>query len=192
MTTAEAMEEIRQRGVKSLTKEDIKRLSRPILSTVRKRIKALEVSGMTSSPAYRGYIEQKQMTARMTKKWSTQRTELYNAFLFLEAKTSTVTGMKKYNRNLEEWLGRRTTEEEKESIWDAYHRVEKLHPEYFQTFKYDEIIKRVSANARKSGYDADLAYEETIRQIQRDITEMARETTQDTFYETGRRSAWRD
>lgn len=158
-TTATAIAKIKSTNLRDMTLDELKAVGRPLMKTVRMRLRRLEDAGYKYSPAYRGYVEVLGMKASVAGKNRNKiMHEVYEAFNFLEnANTSSVRGVKQYMARMTEILEFTPSPEQIESIFDIYHRLEKENPTAFMNYGYDQILKRVSRTARATEFDIDEA-----------------------------------
>ena len=147
-------------GIKGFDRNELKQIGLPIIREARRRIRELERAGLTDSPAYQAYVVEKKMKATTAgKDLNTIRHEVFEAWKFLDASTSTVEGASDYNKWLDDHLGAETTKEQRTGIWDLVRRFESSHPERFINYGYDEAIKRIAKAAEMADYDIDKAYD---------------------------------
>lgn len=146
-------------GVRGFDRNELKGIGLPIIREARKRIIELEKAGLTDAPAYQAYVVDKGMKATTAgKDLNKIRHEVFEAWQFLRAPTSTVEGAIDYNKWLDEHLGAETTKEQRDNIWDLVRRFERSHPERFINYGYDEAIKRIAKAAEMADYDIEKAY----------------------------------
>lgn len=152
-------------GVRGIDREDLKRIGRPIIGEVRKRMRLLEDAGLTEySRAYQ-YIKANNLKISLGgKDTNTIKHELVEAYNFLHTKTSTVEGTIKYREWLNRTLGADVDEETSLTIWDLVHTFEQTNPEKFINYGYDEAIKIISKAAKKAGFDKEET-ERIVREI---------------------------
>lgn len=149
-----AMYQIGMRGVKGMTRAELKQLGLPIIREARKRVRALEAAGMVDGPAYTKYINELGMKMTTSGKDTNRiKREVSEAFKFLNAKTSTVEGARQYNKWLDVHLGATTTERERTTIWKIVHQFEETHPGRFINYGYDESIKKIADITKALGYE---------------------------------------
>lgn len=146
MTTAEAMAILQSKPLKKFTLAELKKLGRPIVSTAKKRVRAIEEKDLLYSPAYQGYIVRKGMTGSLAGKDINKiRHEIYEAMQFLSAKTSAVKGIRESDKLLESIMGQNTYDlEARELIWSAFDIIDKENPQVLQKYNYREVVERIS------------------------------------------------
>lgn len=131
------MRYISEHGINSLNEEELKKVGRNLIREANKRVRALEQSGYTDMPSYRHFKND-------VGKWTVQKKNLnqirhivMQAYSFLLAKTSTTEGAKQFlDTTTDKWIGRNTTREQREKIWDTFNRLEKSHPGIFTVEAY--------------------------------------------------------
>lgn len=118
-----------------LTEKQLRNVTKTLADAANKRIKRLADSGNTESPAYKGVQNSggKISTAGKNTRQQLQK-EFIRAKTFLNAKTSTLSGVKKVEN---EFIDRVSGDGEKiglspeqnKQFWKSYHRFQELHPE---------------------------------------------------------------
>lgn len=147
-------------GVRGFDRNELKQIGLPIIREAKKRVRELEKAGLTDSPAYQAYVVDKGMKSTTAGKDINKiKHEIFEAWKFLDATTSTVKGASYYNEWLDEHLGAETTKEQRTAIWDVVRRFEKEHPERFINYGYDETIKKIAKATKIAEYDIDMAYD---------------------------------
>lgn len=160
-----SMDFISEHGLSVLDRNEIKRISYPIIREAKRRMRELEKNGMTDSPAYRYVMRHKINFTAGGKNLNNIRHNLQEAWTFLQSKTSTVSGAKDFvDKTIDKWVGYKTTREQREKIWDIYYRLEEIHPGYFlkDTYGSGELasdIYTISHTLTKSDWDMDVAME---------------------------------
>lgn len=147
MTTAEALKILETRHIRTFTLKELKELGRPIMSTVRKRVRNIEKKNMEYSPAYQSYIVNKEMKASVAgKNLNKIRREIFEAVTFLNAKTSTITGIKEFDINASkvftDW--RNISSYDRGIVWSAFHIIESEAPHIITKYTYQEVLTRIS------------------------------------------------
>lgn len=160
-----AMDTISDHGVSVFDRKELKRIANPIIREAKKRVRELEREGLTDSPAYRYLIRENVSFTAAGKNLNAIRHNVKEAFEFLQKKTSTVKGSYEFfATTVDRWVSDYTTKEQREIIWDTYHRLEKIHPGYFlkETYESDELaadIYAINQTLEKTGWDIDEALE---------------------------------
>ena len=140
--TAESMKFIAEHGVSDVSLQTLKRAGHSLIRTAKKRIRELEMAGYTDTPAYRYYKNNIKNFSLKGANLNKARHIVMETYNFLLSKTSTVEGAEKFlNSTIEKWIGRSTTREQRERIFDLYHRLEKIHPGFFarETYSSSEL-----------------------------------------------------
>ena len=160
-----SMDIIADHGVSVFSREELKQIANPIIREAKKRLRDLERAGLTDSPAYRYLARNEVKLTAAGKNLNAIKHNVKEASEFLKAKTSTVAGAREFlYKTINMWAGRETTVEEREKIWDTYHRLEQIHPGYFlkETYGSSELsadIYTISQTLDKSDWDIDVAME---------------------------------
>lgn len=137
--TREALKYVSDVGVSNMTLATLKRVGNALIRTANKRIRELEAAGLTDSPAYR-YYKTNVGNFSLAGNISSNKAKhmVSEAWHFLKANTSSVEGTRKFlNTTVNKWLGFNSTTEQREKIFDLFHRLEKIHPSYFNRESYD-------------------------------------------------------
>lgn len=177
-TSKEAIDIIKNSGIRDKSTKQLRELAVPLIRTAKARLKRLEEAGLADTPAYRGYKLSGAKISTATSDRNTLMREVHQAFNFLEmAKTSNVKDAKKYVAWLNEKLGIETTPEQREKIFDTFHRIEKdkTMALYLETYGYDKILEFAKNAAVSSNFNVEEAVE-SVREML-DDTEL--------FYEEG-------
>lgn len=156
MTTAEALKILESRHIRSFTLKELKELGRPIMSTVIKRVRNIEKKNMEYSPAYQSYIVNKGMKASVAgKNLNKIRREIFEAVTFLNAKTSTITGIREFDINASkiftDW--RDISAHDRAIVWSAFHIIESEAPHIITKYTYQEVLTRISDVMKETGSD---------------------------------------
>lgn len=167
-----ALDIIGEKGVSTLTRQNLKRIAYPIVRATRKRIRELEAADLTDSPAYR-YLKKHgdlNISAAGTN-LNKIRHNVQMAYGFLNSKTSTIQGTKEYLSKFNSWVGKETTREEREKIWGLYERLKDLDPSKFFSAQYNSSeleadIYRVVRYLDDNNFDKDDALEAAKREMQ--------------------------
>lgn len=154
MKTEEALKLLESKPIKSFTINELKKLGRPIVSTAKKRVRALEEKDMVYSPAYQGYVIRKGMTGSLAGKDINKiRHEVFEAIQFLKAKTSTIKGVRTSDKLMASLLGKSVSDAEaRKLIWSAFDIIEKENPQALQKFNYREVVERISETVSENPY----------------------------------------
>ena len=148
---AEAVKYIGEHGV-SIKVDLLRKYGEPILKEAAKRLDELEMAGFIDSPAYKAYIESK-ASLEMDVDQYALRHNVMEAFNFVHAKTSIVEEALNYNSWLDAHLGKETTTDERQAIWDVVHEFENKFGQAFEGYGYDEAIKKIAQVSKASGYN---------------------------------------
>ena len=131
------MRYISENGINKLTESELKAKARMLIREANKRVRALEAEELTDMPAYRHYKNDIKKFTVQGKNLNKIRNITMQAYNFLLSKTSTVSGAKEFlNSTTNKWIGKNTTKEQREKIWDTFNRLEKDHPGIFTVEAY--------------------------------------------------------
>lgn len=161
--TAESMKFIAEHGVSDVSLQTLKRAGHSLIRTAKKRIGELEMAGLTDTPAYRYYKNNIKNFSLAGANLNKARHIVMETYNFLLSKTSTVEGAENFlNSTIEKWVGQQTTREQRERIFDLYHRLEKIHPGFFarETYSSSELsadIYTISEVLQAKEWDIDEA-----------------------------------
>ena len=159
------MRYISENGINKLTKEELKQTARNLIREANKRVRALEAEGLTDMPAYRHYKNDIKKFTVQGKNLNQIRNITMQAYNFLLAKTSTVSGANQFlNKTTNRWIGSNTTKEQREKIWDTFGRLEKVHPGIFTVEAYSSAelmqdIYTINVVLDATNWDVDKAIE---------------------------------
>lgn len=147
MTTAEALKILEARPIRTFTLKELKELGRPIMSTVRKRVRNIEKKDMIYSPAYQSYIINKEMKASVAgKNLNKIRREIFEAITFLNAKTSTIKGIREFDENASKifpnWND--ISARDRGIVWSAFDIIKSEAPHIITKYTYQEVLTRIS------------------------------------------------
>lgn len=152
-----ALKTVAEKGVRGMSREELKYTGREIIRLARKRMRELERTGRDDSPAYIEYKKRGLKTSLAGKNINVLKHELKEAFEFLTRKTSIVPEVDVYNRWLNKHLGAETTYEQRKDIWDVVGRIEEEFPNKFTNYGYNEVIQKVAEVVKDYNYDLDKA-----------------------------------
>ena len=169
--TKRSMDYIKERGINHLQLSDLRRLGNSLIRTAKVRIRELEKAGYTDLPAYRYYKNEiKNFTLSQTS-LNQARHMVMETYQFLLSKTSTVSGSKEFLQStIDKWVGRGTTREQREALFDLFHRIEKKHPNFFLSSTYssaemsDDIFTFAEV-LRAKDWDIDRAMQVLEREV---------------------------
>lgn len=159
------MRYISENGINKLTEDELKVKARLLLREASKRVRALEAEGLTDMPAYRHYKNDIKKFTVQGKNLNQIRNITMQAYNFLLSKTSTVSGSREFlNTTTNKWIGKNTTKEQREKIWDTFNRLEKDHPGIFTVEAYTsaelmEDIYTINVVLEAADWDVDKAVE---------------------------------
>lgn len=165
-----AFDIVKERGVSAMTRDELKQVARPLIREANLRYRELERAGLTDTPAFR-YLKNEigKLSAAGTNT-NTIKKNIHKAYGFLASKTSTVSGARDYlSSTVESWIGAKTSKEQREQLWDLYHRLEKIHPGYFSSELYSsgELADDMSIIydvLNRNDWDIDRATEELTKE----------------------------
>lgn len=167
MTTKQAMKILESRQIKTFSLKELKELGKPIMSTVRKRVRNIEKKNMEYSPAYQSYIVNKGMKASVAgTNLNKIRNELYEALSFLNAKTSTIKGIIDFDKNASkiftDW--RDISAHERGVVWSAFGIIQNESPQLIMKYGYQEVLQKIADQLKYTGNeDIRELVEETMR-----------------------------
>ena len=116
-------------------------------------------------PAYRHYKNDIKKFTVQGKNLNQIRNITMQAYNFLLSKTSTASGAKEFlNSTTNKWIGKNTTKEQREKIWDTFNRLEKDHPGIFTVEAYTSAelmqdIYTINVVLEAADWDVDKAIE---------------------------------
>lgn len=157
------MRYISENGINKLTETELKKKARSLIREASKRVRELETEGLTDMPAYRHYKNDIKKFTVQNKTLNQIRNITMQAYNFLLSKTSTVSGAKEFlNTTTNKWIGKNTTKEQREKIWDTFNRLEKDHPGIFTVEAYTsaelmEDIYTINVVLETTEWDVDKA-----------------------------------
>lgn len=168
-TLHQAMKMIDDGGLRGLTMDELRSVGRPIMTETKKKLKELRDAGYKKSPAYSAYKSLGLNTSTSTENRNKLLAEVYNAYTFLMAKTSSVQGVQNYMDRASQTFGRTVTMEEANLIWAALDIMRKEQPEMFEQFSYNITIEEVA-------FQGSQLFEKSGKKSSaRDVVEMAKE-----------------
>lgn len=159
-----AFDSVVEKGVANFTRPELKQIARSLIREANLRYRELENAGLTDTPAFR-YMKEYGKLSAAGKDTNKIKKNIRLAIDFISSKTSTVEGARTYlSKTIETWVKGKTSHEQRERIWDLYHRLEQIHPGYFAKELYSSgelaadtnIIYRVLA---ATDFDVDRALE---------------------------------
>lgn len=159
------MRYISENGINKLTTDELKTKARNLIREANKRVRALEAEGLTDMPAYRHYKNDIKNFTVQGKNLNQIRNITMQAYNFLLSKTSTVSGAREFlNTTTNKWIGKNTTKEQREKIWDTFNRLEKDHPGIFTVEAYTSAelmqdIYTINVVLEAADWDVDKAIE---------------------------------
>ena len=149
MTTAQALKLLETKSLRNMSVKELKEIGKPIISTAKKRVRLIEKKDMLYSPAYQGYIVMKGMKGSLAgTNVNKLRHEIYEAVQFLNAKTSTIKGIRESDKLMEEIMGKRSNDMEfRNLVWSALEIIRNEQPHVLQNYNYREVVERISEAA---------------------------------------------
>lgn len=159
------MRYISENGINKLTETELKKKARSLIREANKRVLELETEGLTDMPAYRHYKNDIKKFTVQRKNLNQIRNITMQAYNFLLSKTSTASGAKEFlNTTTNKWIGKNTTKEQREKIWDTFNRLEKEHPGIFTVEAYTSAelmqdIYAINVVLEAADWDVDKAIE---------------------------------
>ena len=145
MTDKEAMAYIEKKGLRNMTAFELRSVGRPLMSKVRERMRNLREEKLQLTPAYQGYKKENVRTStNYTNKQKNQLLhEVYAAYNFLNAQTSTVYGAMKYMANVESLFERELTPKEARKMFAALDSLKERNSNLFELFSSSQLAKEV-------------------------------------------------
>lgn len=152
MTDVQAMDYIEKKGLSNMTAFELRSVGRPLMTKVKKWMRNLRNEKLQYTPAYQGY---KAQNVRTTTNYADKERdkllhEVYAAYNFLNAQTSTVYGAEKYMRNVNALFGRELTPREARKFFAALDAIKEDRENLFEMFSSDELAKEVGFQAISS------------------------------------------
>lgn len=138
-----------------MNRKDLSSITSRLVSASNKRIRRLSKTEEGKlSPAYKKYEKRGKMFSVKGKNVNQLRNEFSQMKTFLNLKTSTVSGWKKVQKNIEERIGKMTTTQSKK-FWKLYHKLEEEEGGVLSIIKDSDRIQRmlhqeVTSKGRKS------------------------------------------
>lgn len=174
-TTREALDYITEKGIRNLTVTELKELGRPLMSTVKSRLRRLEKAGLQDTPAYIGYvIEQGAKSSIKSNNVNVLKKEIFNAYKFLEqAKTSSVTQARQYLDKMGEVLQtdiQSIDTETRKDIFKIIHMLEEDSPQLFEKYESQGTLSLIPTVLYMPG-----TIQDKVNRVKEMLGEMKRE-----------------
>ena len=162
MTDKEAMAYIEKKGLRNMSAYELRSVGRPLMAKVRRRMRNLREENLQFTPAYQGYKKQNvRSTTNFTNKQKNQLLhEVYAAYNFLNAQTSTVYGALQYMSNVEALFGTKLTPKEARKMFKALDIMKEKEAITFEKFPSTQLAQSVGFNA-----NLDMSAEEIADEI---------------------------
>ena len=155
MTDIEATNYIEKKGLRNMTIFELRSVGRPLMTKVRQRMKELRAENLQHTPAYQAYKKLGMKTSTSAKKRQTLLTEVFNAYNFLMAQTSTVYGAEKYMSNVEHLFGRKLTPKEAKKMFAVMDSLKSKNENLYEAFSSSQIANEVGWQAFRGSLSAD-------------------------------------
>lgn len=155
-TLGQAMKIIEEGGLRGLSTDELRSVGRPIMTETRARLKELRQAGYQKSPAYIAYKHLNLKTSTSSINRNTLLTEVYSAYKFLSAKTSSKIKVDNYLKNTSILFGRELTIDEIHLAWAAIDKLRNDKPELFEQFSYNTIFEEVASQSERGGSSSDV------------------------------------
>lgn len=135
-----------------LSKNELNQVLKDVNRATSRRTRDLRKSRKTrQSPAYRGLQESGGTINTSDQQTINQmRKEFFRGQKFLKAKTSTVTGTKKYIKKMQSITGQASIDKNAQ-FWDIFYKFNQMYPALFEALGSDRVarvIKRVVSEGR--------------------------------------------
>jgi hypothetical protein len=124
--------------VQRMTRRELAKAVSTLGSAANKRIKRFETKGI-ETPALRGVKRSGGNISTKGKTVNELRAEYVRAKTFLGAKTSTVKGYKTVQKQFEERIGGKLSEDETKTFWSAYNKLSELEPNFLKLYGSDRM-----------------------------------------------------
>lgn len=162
MTDREAMAYIEKKGLRNMTAYELRSVGRPLMAKVRRRMRNLREENLQLTPAYQGYKKENVRTStNYTNKQKNQLLhEVYAAYNFLNAQTSTVYGAQRYMLNVEALFDVELTPKEARKMFKALDIIREKEAITFESFPSTQLASSVGFNA-----NLDMSAEEIADEI---------------------------
>lgn len=137
-----------------------------LIDLANKRLRRIERAKLTS-PAYRKAMEEGYFSGRgISKDWNKLMHEYGRVVAFLNMETSTLAGARQYERKMENLLGGKFSEKQKNLVWGVFNRLHETNQVSMQMIDYGKLIQYISSNVEKDMTSANAEFDETSDEYQ--------------------------
>ena len=169
---------MRSMDVFSLNKRELSKVVTQLAGVVNKRVARLEKKDNVLSPALESF--KKYGSDRIHTKGlslNALRSEFTRAKYFLEAKTATITGAKKYTetlkRNIQEVFGTDFTDRQISDTYMILHRMQESNPVQASAYGSERLLRQIRDEMVQRDFNSD--------DVERSIQEMIKQFNEDKF-----------
>lgn len=163
-----------EKDISEMTRQELAKELRPLAHKVNARLDRLANAKDVVSPAYKAMTEgngEGKIKIR-GKNLNALRHEYARAQAFLNMETSTVTGARRYQRQLVDLLGGEYREEIIDKIFETFHEVQETHPAELQLYDSKQLISEIGDNIQEQ-IDIYGDSEEAIEEAKEDALQIA-------------------
>lgn len=140
-----------EKDISEMTRQELAKELRPLAHKVNARLDRLANAKDVVSPAYKAMTEgngEGKIEIR-GKNLNALRHEYARAQAFLNMETSTVTGARRYQRQLVDLLGGEYRQEIIDKIFETFHEVQETHPAELQLYDSKQLISEIGDNIQE-------------------------------------------
>lgn len=140
-----------EKDISEMTRQELAKELRPLAHKVNARIDRLANTKDVVSPAYKAMTEgngEGKIKIR-GKNLNALRHEYARAQAFLNMETSTVSGARRYQRQLVDLLGGEYRQEIIDKIFETFHEVQETHPAELQLYDSKQLISEIGDNIQE-------------------------------------------
>lgn len=140
-----------EKDISEMTRQELAKELRPLAHKVNARLDRLASVKDVVSPAYKAMTEgngEGKIKIR-GKNLNALRHEYARAQAFLNMETSTVTGARRYQRQLVDLLGGEYRQEIIDKIFETFHEVQETHPAELQLYDSKQLISEIGDNIQE-------------------------------------------
>ena len=140
-----------EKDVSEMTRKELAKELRPLAHKVNARLGRLANVKDVASPAYKAMTEGngEGKIKIKGKNLNALRHEYARAQAFLNMETSTVTGARRYQRQLVDLLGGEYRQEIIDKIFETFHEVQETHPAELQLYDSKQLISEIGDNIQE-------------------------------------------
>lgn len=140
-----------EKDISEMTRQELAKELRPLAHKVNARLDRLASAKDVVSPAYKAMTEgnDEGKIKIKGKNLNALRHEYARAQAFLNMETSTVTGARRYQRQLVDLLGGEYRQEIIDKIFETFHEVQETHPAELQLYDSKQLISEIGDNIQE-------------------------------------------